>query len=168
MNKRFLALVALMLSASMVFAACGGDDGDGDQAGGGDTEETSPPEDGAAGGETTFTAVDYGFQGPETLPAGQVKLTLKNEGKQPHMLQLIQLLQGKTIDDVTAFIEKQGVEGKPPSWAKQAGGIGVAQPGKSKSGAANLKPGNYVAMCFVETNKKSHVELGMIYPITVS
>jgi hypothetical protein len=171
MHKRFLILVALLMTAVMLFAACGDDEGGGDTetGGGDDTEEPSPPDDGAAG-DTTFTAVDFGFQGPETLPAGKVKLTLENEGKEPHMLALIQLLQGKTIDDVTAFIKKQGVAGKPPSWAKQAGGIGVAKPGESKAGGANLKPGSYVAMCFVTSKKndnKSHAELGMIYPITV-
>jgi hypothetical protein len=171
MNKRFLACVALMLSASMLFAACGGDDdGGGTQGGGGDTEETSPPGDGAAGGDNTYTAVDFGFQGPETLPAGKTKLTLKNEGKEPHMMIFIQLLQGKTIDDVMAFIEKNGVQGKPPPWAKQAGGINPVKPGATKSGGANLKPGSYVAMCFVtskKNNNKSHAELGMVYPITV-
>ncbi len=172
MHKRFLTLVALLMAAVMLFAACGDDDGGDDtEAGGGDdTEQTSPPDDGAATGDTTFTAVDFGFQGPETLPAGQVQLTLENEGKEPHMLALVQLLQGKTIDDVTAFIKKEGVSGKPPSWAKQAGGIGVVKPGDSKDGGANLKPGNYVAICFVtskKNNNKSHAELGMVYPITV-
>jgi hypothetical protein len=170
MNRRLLASVALMMTAVLLFAACGGDDDGGTQGGGGGGEEPSAPDGGTAGGDTTFTAVDFGFQGPETLPPGQTKLTLKNEGKEPHMLALVQLLQGKTIDDVVAFIKKNGVGGKPPSWAKQAGGIGVAKPGSSKSGGANLKPGSYVAMCFVtskKNNNKSHAELGMVYPITV-
>jgi hypothetical protein len=174
MHKRLLQLVALLMAAMMLLAACGGgdDENGGTDAGGGDNAAEDSPEDDAAAGDTaTFTAVDFGFQGPETLPAGEVSLELENEGKEPHMMAFIELLQGKTIEDVNAFIEKNGLQGPPPPWAREVkGGVGVAKPGESKTGKAELKPGSYIAMCFVTSKKNDnqpHAALGMIYPITV-
>ncbi len=169
MNKRFLALVALLMAALMLLGACGGDDEGGDTEAGGD-EQTSP-DDGGATEDATFTAIDFGFQGPETLPAGeQVEVTLENEGKEKHEMALIQLVQGKTIEDVMAFIENEGLEGPPPPWAKQTGGIPPVDPGTTGSATIDLKPGNYVAMCFApskKNNNKPHAALGMVYPFTV-
>jgi hypothetical protein len=177
MSKKMLQFIALLMAAMILLAACGGDDdGDSETGGGGEetTEDASSPEDEGddAGGDTvSYTAVDYGFQGPETLPAGEVTLELENEGKEPHMMAFVQLLQGKTIDDVNAFIEKNGLTGKPPSWAKNVkGGIGGVKPGETKTGKVEVEAGSYVAMCFIPSKKndgKAHAELGMVYPITV-
>jgi hypothetical protein len=172
MHKRLLQLVALLMAAMMLLAACGGgDDGGGSEAGGGQETGDAPEGGVEPGGTATYTGVDFGFQGPETLPAGEVTLELKNDGKEPHMMAFIELLQGKTIEDVNAYIEKQGLRGPPPPWAKQVkGGVQIAKPGKTGSGKVELTPGNYLAMCFVTSkanNNKSHAELGMMLPVTV-
>lgn len=161
-------LLSVSIAALLLFAACGSDD-DGSDAGGGGPKEGSAGKEGSASGAgaATFTAVDFAFKGPASLPAGKTKLTMENEGKAPHMMILVQLLQGKTIEDAKAFIEKQGVAGRPPKWVKDVGEIRTTPPGKSQSASVDLQPGNYLALCFVESKGKSHVELGMIQPITV-
>ncbi|MDQ3956567.1 MAG: hypothetical protein M3285_13565 [Actinomycetota bacterium] len=177
MHVRFLKLIALLAVALFAFAACGDDSDSGDDAGGNDQAQEEPAESPEAeetpeeeGGETTFTAVDYGFQGPDTLPAGEVQLTLENEGTEPHEMAIIRFEQGKTLEDALAFIKEQGVEGKPPPWAKFVGGIRPVKPGESGQGGANLEPGSYALLCFVESkaNKgQPHVALGMAAPLTV-
>jgi hypothetical protein len=180
MHVRFLRLIALLAVALFVFAACGDDSDSGTDAGGDDQAQEEPaesPEDEATedeapeeGGEGTFTAVDFGFQGPTTLPAGKVQLTLENEGTEPHEMAVIGFEEGKTLEDALAFIKKQGTEGKPPSWAKFAGGIRPVKPGESGQGGANLEPGAYALLCFVESKENGgqpHVALGMAAPLTV-
>lgn len=163
----------MLIAALLLFAACGGDD-NGSDAAGGDTDKKATEDKsdtgGGDGGGLTFTAVDYGFQGPTTLPAGKAMITLENEGKEPHELVLVQLLQGKTIEDVKAFIKENGAEGKPPKWVKFAAGVRPVKPGKTGTGGGDLKPGNYIAVCFVPSKAKGgkpHVALGMIQPLTV-
>lgn len=177
MHFRFLKLIALIAVALFVFAACGDDSDSGDDAGGNDQAQEEPAESPKAeespaeeGGDTTFTAVDYGFQGPDTLPAGEAQITLENEGKEPHEMAIVSLLEGKTLEDALAYIKKQGTEGKPPSWVKFAGGIRPVKPGESGQGGANLEPGSYALLCFVESkanNGQPHVALGMAAPLTV-
>jgi hypothetical protein len=173
MHKRSFALVALLLSAALLTAACGGGDGGGGGGGGGGGQQ-QPPEDKPASGPLTYTAVDFGFQGPETVATGAAEVTLKNDGKEPHQMIVVQLLQGKTVDDAIKFIKEQGISGPPPPWIKQIRPPGIGKPVKpGGSGTGQIgfaKPGNYVALCFVpskEDKKKSHAELGMVYPITV-
>jgi hypothetical protein len=171
-----LQLVALLMAAMMLLAACGGGDDEGDggtDAGGQETEDTSSPEDGgdAAGDTAAYTAIDFGYQGPESVPAGEVTIELANEGKEPHMMAFVELLEGKTIDDVNTYIKKEGIAGKPPSWVRQIkGGIAGVKPGATKTGKVELEAGEYAALCFIPSKKndgKSHAELGMVYPITV-
>ena len=169
MRKRWIHAAAVLMAASLLLAACGGDDGgEAEGGGGGETAGDTP----AATDEAAYTAVDFGFQGPETLTAGNLSLTLKNDGKEPHMMVFVRLTQGKTIDDVMTFIKEQGIQGPPPPWAKQVkGGINGVGPGKSKTAKVDFsQPGDYAALCFVTSKKndnKAHAELGMVLPITV-
>ncbi|MDQ3986423.1 MAG: hypothetical protein M3280_07995 [Actinomycetota bacterium] len=168
--------MALILVALLALAACGDDNGDTDAGGDQGTEATDGGdgdggEDGAAGdGTVAFTAVDFAFQGPSTVPAGEVEFTMENTGKEPHMLALAQLDEGKTVEDVQAYIEKEGLQGPPPPWAKEVqGGIQPVKPGETGTGTATLKAGGYyVALCFIQSkanNNQPHAALGMIAPI---
>ena len=86
------------------------------------------------------------------------------------MLIMVELLEGKTIDDVATFIEEEGVEGKPPTWAKNVKMETFAKPGKSDTAKpVELTPGTYAMLCFIpdKESKKTHAELGMIKELTV-
>ncbi|MFZ0546502.1 MAG: hypothetical protein WAM60_13740, partial [Candidatus Promineifilaceae bacterium] len=45
--------------------------------------------------EAAFTASDTGYNGPDEIAGGWVKITLSNEGQEPHHIQLIRLDTGK-------------------------------------------------------------------------
>jgi hypothetical protein len=96
-----------------------------------------------------------------------VTLTMDNQGKQMHELALGELLDGKTMDDVHALLEK-GLPKQPPKWFRDAGGTG-AKPGEMGTIDAELTPGNYIMICFVpdKASKKPHVMLGMMKEVTV-
>ena len=50
----------------------------------------------------TFSAWDHRFEGPESLPAGETEVRLKNRGKEPHQLQFLKLEEGKSPADLAA------------------------------------------------------------------
>jgi len=110
--------------------------------------------------EAKFSALDYRFDGPEQLPAGQTKVRLKNKGKEPHQLQFLKLEEGRSPADLAAAL-KTGTRGIP-AWAKQMGGPNGVAPGKASEATVYLEPGSYVIICGVPgKNHQSHAELGM-------
>jgi hypothetical protein len=164
---------ALLVALMMVLAACGGES-DGETPAASDdaaqeteeTEETPTPED---TGPPVYAADEFSFDGPDTIPAGETTIGLKNHGKQPHELILIELLRGKTMDDVMAVLEKNA-NAQPPSWVRLIRKArAFAKPGKSDDFTAELTPGNYVMLCFVpdKKTKQPHAALGMVKPVTV-
>ena len=163
MNRRFIGAA---FAGLLLLGACGGG-GNTDTAQEG--EENTPVEE-APSGEVSYFGTEFAFEGPETIGAGETIFTLDNTGEQPHMLVMVELLEGKTIDDVTTFIEEEGVEGKPPSWAKNVKMEAFAKPGKSDTAKpVELTAGNYAMLCFIgdKETKKSHAELGMVKGLTV-
>ena len=71
--------IALGLAATLALTACGDDgaDPETDPAAAGSTTPSASASDDAMIGDATFTATEYGFDGPDTLPAGKVTITLK-------------------------------------------------------------------------------------------
>ncbi len=175
MPVRFSKLIALLAVALMVFAACGDDSDTGTDAGADDAGQEQPAGSQdeptkALAEEATFTAVDFDFQGPDSVPAGNVSLTLENEGTESHEMVVVQLLQGKTLEDELVYIERHGTEGEHSPWTEFAGVIRPVRPGETGQGGVPLEPGNYALLCFVESKENDgqpHVELGMAAPLTV-
>ena len=167
--------IAYGLVAVLGLTACGDD---------GTDPETEPAASGATAtpsatasadaesGDATFTAVEYGFDGPDTLPAGNVTITLVNEGEEPHELALFPVEEGRGPEDVLEYIEENPeLDGPPPPWVVGEGTGTFAKPGKTaKPVSAKLEPGTYLAVCFVSTKQSDgtpHAALGMISEITV-
>jgi hypothetical protein len=182
MRLKGIFLVALLAALALVSAACGSDTGN--EAGSGDerqsesaddestseetdAEETETDEGTGEGGGATYVAMEFAFEGPDVLPAGDVTLTMDNQGKQMHELALGELLEGKSMDDVHALLKK-GAPKKPPTWFREVGGTGAA-PGETGTIDAELTPGTYIMLCFVpdKASKKPHVMLGMMKEVTV-
>ena len=125
---------------------------------------------GTSGGATAntveVTAKEFEFQVDGPVPAGRDGFVLHNEGQMPHELQVLQLTDGKTIDDMKALLQN-GLPKQPPSWVTPVTGT-FAKPGQtSKPAIGNLKSGNtYVIACFVPTKKGvPPAELGMRQPL---
>jgi uncharacterized cupredoxin-like copper-binding protein len=118
------------------------------------TAAFSPPR------EATFSAWDYRFEGPDTIPAGQTTLHLHNRGKEPHQLQLLKLDAGKTSADLTAAL-RSGVQSIPP-WAKHMGGPNGVEAGHTSQATLYLEPGSYVVICGIPgKTHQTHAALGM-------
>jgi hypothetical protein len=175
MKRRGMVLVAGLIVLALVLAACGSDSDNenpvnGSQTEAGDAEtdvEEAATDESDGSGEATYVATEFAFEGPDALPAGEVTVTMDNQGKQVHELALGELLDGKTMDDVHALLKK-GMPKKPPAWFREVSGTG-AKPGEVGEMDVELTPGNYIMLCFVpdKASKTPHVMLGMMKEVTV-
>jgi uncharacterized cupredoxin-like copper-binding protein len=124
------------------------------------TSASEPKSDG------TVRLLDFSFVLPSEIKAGRHIWKVSNEGEQPHELALIKLADGKTMQDVAAFMQTPS---GPPPWV-DAGGFQAIDPGESAWVDLDLQPGNYVALCHVPdpTSGKAHEEMGMVLPFSVN
>ena len=110
--------------------------------------------------EATFYAWDHRFDGPETIPAGQTTIRLRNRGKEPHQLQFLKLDAGKTPAELAVALQS-GAQ-SIPSWAKQVGGPNAVGAGQAAEATLYLEPGSYVIICGIPgKTHKTHASLGM-------
>lgn len=111
-------------------------------------------------GIATFSAWDHSFEGPDTIPGGQITIRLQNRGREPHQLQLLKLDEGKTPADLAAVL-RDG-DGVVPKWAKHMGGPNGVGSGDTSEATMYLEPGSYVIICGIPTKKhKTHAAMGM-------
>ena len=97
----------------------------------------------------TITARDYMYDPIPDMPAGVVNVRLHNLGPTFHHAAFFKLGAGKTPADLAAALQKPG---PPPSWAEPVPGPNAPVPGGYSNEIVTLTPGNYVALCFVDTN----------------
>lgn len=115
--------------------------------------------------EMTISLTDYAFQPSKTIVAGNHLVSVRNDGKQAHELEIAKLLPGKTPADLAAWAEKMA--GPPP--ARFVGGVSPIAPGKSNELELDLTPGHYVLLCFVPdaADGKPHTAHGMVRDLVV-
>ncbi|MBU6482045.1 MAG: hypothetical protein KGS09_16030 [Nitrospirae bacterium] len=125
----------------------------------------------AAGSRTddapvVFVAHDYGFAGPDRIPAGVTTMQVVNKGQDLHHIQLLRLLQGKTADDFRAALTADSA--RLPNWIKFVGGPNAVLPGSESAATMNLAEGEYLLICIIP-NKDGvpHMALGMQKPLSV-
>jgi uncharacterized cupredoxin-like copper-binding protein len=142
-KRRFAALFVIAAAVAVPVAGCGGGSDDNstsaDTSGGATQASTTA---GGGGGSQTvnMTAADFKFNPSDTsVKSGNVTFNLKNDGQQPHSLE---------IEDVNG--QDQELEGE-------------VTPGQSGTLTVNLPPGKYEFYCPVD----SHKEMGMEGEITV-
>ena len=113
----------------------------------------------------TFSARDFAFEGPDTIPAGLTMFHLNASGNDLHHVQLLKLEEGKTYEDFTAALKAGG----PPAWAKPYGGVNPPAPGGMAIATQTMEPGNYAVVCFVDgPDRIPHIMKGMMKPLTVT
>lgn len=145
----------LPFAAAIALVACGG-------GGDTDTAQATP----VAPNEVTYTAVDFGFDGPAEIPAGETRFRLVSSGAELHHLMIVKLAEGKTFDSLMNAMKNPG---PPPAWATFVGGPNPPVPGGESNGTLNMEPGNYALICVVDTpDKVPHVAKGMSRPLTVT
>ena len=114
----------------------------------------------------SFTAKEFSFEGPDSIPAGLTMFHLTDAGQQLHHLQLIKLEDGKTFADYQAASK---VAGPPPAWAIMYGGVNPPAPGQTTIASQVMEPGNYAVVCFVEgPDHVPHIAKGMAKALKVT
>ena len=127
------------------------------------SQNTATPGGGQA---VVFVARDYGFSGPDRLPAGRTTVRIVNEGQDLHHIQFLKLLRGKSASDFRAAIAADA--GRLPSWVEHAGGPNAHLPGSEAAATVNLTEGDYVLICWIpDKNGVPHVVLGMQKALSV-
>jgi plastocyanin len=116
----------------------------------------------------TITARDYSFEGPDTVPAGPVAFTLRNEGQEAHHAQFVRLNDGVTLEQFGAAL-RQGPGAAFPLVTFR-GGPAVTDPGRTSFEVTlDLEPGTYMMLCFIESpDGVPHLAKGMVRPFVVS
>jgi hypothetical protein len=118
----------------------------------------------------TITEIDFSFAGFDHVPAGPQIWKVVHKGTEPHMLVLLSVPAGTTIDQVMAiFTAPENATPVPGGLdftkIKDAGGVDVQSAGTTVYPVLNLAAGRYVAACFVPDPNKGgepHAMEGMI------
>jgi hypothetical protein len=118
----------------------------------------------------TITEIDFSFAGFDHVPAGPQIWKVVHKGTQPHMLVLLSVPAGTTINELlTAFSAPPNATPTPGSpdfsQVRDVGGIDLQSAGTTVYPVLNLAAGTYAAVCFVgDPNKggEPHAMEGMI------
>ena len=116
--------------------------------------------------ELTVTMKDFLFDFPETLPAGSRIIKVVNNGPEAHEFNLLQLKEGKTLEDVNEYLAEPN--GPPPFIP--VGGMNGLSVGKAGYMEFDFEPGTYVAICNIPSPQAEghpHFTLGMIKQFSV-
>lgn len=125
---------------------------------------------GAAGGgqDLSIEAKDFAFSGPSSIAAGPTHIVVNNTGKEDHQAQLAKLADGTTFQDLTTALKAGDIPGALGKVQLVGGPTGIT-PGSTVATSANLDPGQYVFLCFVESaDGIPHVAKGMISQLEVT
>src|SRR5260370_332242 len=117
-----------------------------------------------------LTASEYSLAMPTPLPARLTVVKLINAGSQPHQASFGRVKPGVTVDQVLAAA-KRGSSAQPYIFSALdfAGGPSAIAPHGQQETILNLRPGHYVALCFVlGPDGMPHYQMGMITPFTVT
>jgi hypothetical protein len=92
---------------------------------------------------------------------------MRNVGQEPHHVQLVRLNDTVTVEQFTAAL----AQGPGPALALVSldGGVGALGNGGAGEIVVNLRPGQYVLLCFIESpDGVPHLAKGMVKPVRVA
>lgn len=117
--------------------------------------------------ELRMVATDYAFEVTGEVAAGLTLITLENNGAEPHHAQLMQLTEGESPETLQVAMG-QGPE-EMFGLGRFVGGPSAVGPGGQTQVILNLDPGQYVALCFVESpDGVPHLAKGMVQAFEVA
>lgn len=128
--------------------------------------ETAPTSD------ATIVLGDFVFEPPSPFD-GTGTFTVENQGNQVHELGLFKIAEGKTIEDLKAFLlTPPGTPppAGPPPFTSAGGTVGLSSKGRSWL-TLDLTAGTYAMVCFFPDPTKGdipHALEGMIKEVTVA
>jgi hypothetical protein len=143
--RRLIVLGAALLMVT-AFAAC--------------ESEGDPEEDAAAQpASISYIATDYKLEGPASVDAGAVSISIQNNGAEPHQALLYKLNEGQDAAKMIA-----AAKAEPNSWRSFGEYYGgpVGGPGGSGQVTVDIDPGKYALFCEIpDAEGTSHLALGM-------
>ena len=155
--------------ASMVAAACGG----------GRSTTAEEPEEPAARpvqeSELSILATDFAFDtgGVASLPAGRVRFTMTNEGKEPHHAQFLRLGDGVSFEQFEEALDRYTDPDDPSDFPEEVralfaspqahGVLSWVSPGEELTPIDEMEPGTYALLCAIKSPEtgERHYALGM-------
>lgn len=115
-----------------------------------------------------ISAKDYGFELPDSIPAGYTEITLRNQGSEEHHAMFMRLHPGVTAKEFLSAAENEG-PGALFALSSSAGGPGSVGRGEASTVIADLTPGEYVLICMVpDAREMPHYKMGMMAPLAVT
>lgn len=112
--------------------------------------------------------VDYGFQAPESIKAGETSIELTNNGREPHEANLFKLGSGVTLQQALQALATEGAPPAGPPPFTPAGGAQGILPGQKTQVVANLEKGEYAIVCFIpDATNTPHLAKGMARSLKV-
>ena len=167
-RHRFLALALTSALLLLTAAACSSDDDSGDETSSATTaaEETTTTA-AAEPASVEVTSSDFAYAlDTETVPAGLVSVTQRNEGEEAHQVTLIKLDDGQTADQLATALTEQGESAAAPE--AYSGGPNSTAPGDDDTATLDLAEGDYALICFIPSaDGESHFQKGMVGQLTV-
>jgi uncharacterized cupredoxin-like copper-binding protein len=114
---------------------------------------------------TTISLFDYGYKESAPITSATHEVLVRNDGVQPHELELARLLPGKTMADLAQWAKK--MDSPPP--AVFLGGVSPIAPGGRNDLTLSLPPGHYAMLCFLPDAKDHapHIAHGMVREFTI-
>jgi hypothetical protein len=155
----FVVVAALVLS----LVACGSDGGSGGAASG-----SAVPVGTRLPTTLDLVATDYTFTNESgAVAAGPVTVRLRNDGNEPHQVQL-----GRTRGDVTPeqFMDVFHTQGELAAlqMLDWSGGVNAIAPGTTGEATSVLESGSYLMVCFVpDAQGVSHIDHRMVSSLDV-
>jgi hypothetical protein len=112
-----------------------------------------------------LTLHDHGFTLSQPLTPGRQVIEVRNLAEQSHEIELASLAEGKSVQDLLAWIHKP--EGPIPGAA--IGGVSPIAKGAVAWFEVDVKPGRYGLICFLPDAKdgKPHFAHGMVRELEV-
>lgn len=171
-------IMILLFTAAVIFTACG-NSGEKTEKSLDSTTMSSLDEPGNSHENTQaservveYAALDYVFAGPSEIPSGWTTFRMPNQGKEHHVMILIQLPEGVSYAEFNTATGQRTTTGETPDWWDDRvimGGPAALAPGLVGETTVKLDPGEYAMVCPVQTaDGTSHSTLGMMRSLTVT
>jgi hypothetical protein len=130
-------------------------------------EDAGPPQDPSVtvldpeATRVDVEAIDYEFHGDMPTSAGRYSFVMTNAGEEPHIMVLVRLEDGSTLQEALESEGEQGVAEEFESAPAMPGGEGVL--------TADLGPGNWVLLCPIPDGTGTpHFASGMIHEFEIA
>jgi len=87
------------------------------------------------------------YQGPTEVGTGPIALLFHNKSDGEAAVNFLELLEGRTIEDVIEDMGEEPATGHHPWWSRELGSWQPIPAGKSQQWETDLKPGDYFMVC---------------------